>query len=48
MSIGGNCMLEKIANQARIHIVKMITAAKSGHPGGSLSCVDILTYLYHS
>ncbi len=40
-------MLEKIANQARIHIVKMINEAKAGHPGGSLSCVDILTYLYH-
>jgi transketolase len=28
-------------------ILKMITDAKSGHPGGSLSCTDILTCLYN-
>lgn len=38
--------LEKAAAQARITIVKAIHAAGSGHPGGSLSCVDILTALY--
>ena len=27
-------------------ILKMITDAKSGHPGGSLSCTDILICLY--
>ena len=31
---------------ARIGIVESVYNAKSGHPGGSLSCVDILTYLY--
>lgn len=41
-------MLEKIANDARIDIVKMIFEAKSGHPGGSLSCIDILIYLYQN
>lgn len=37
---------QKIANDARKYILKMIHHAKSGHPGGSLSCIDILTYLY--
>lgn len=40
-------MLEKIAKEARRDIIKMINEAKSGHPGGSLSCIDILIYLYH-
>lgn len=30
----------------RIDIVRMIAEAGSGHPGGSLSCADILTALY--
>ena len=34
------------ACKARIGIVESVFNAKSGHPGGSLSCVDILTYLY--
>lgn len=34
------------ANEIRIDIVSMIAEAGSGHPGGSLSCVDILTALY--
>ncbi|HCH28534.1 MAG TPA: transketolase [Ruminococcaceae bacterium] len=38
--------LEKIALKARMGIIESIHAAKAGHPGGSLSCVDILTYLY--
>lgn len=38
--------LEKIANQIRIGIVKEVYHGKSGHPGGSLSCADILTVLY--
>ena len=39
--------LEKQANDIRKDIVEMIYNAKSGHPGGSLSCVEILTTLYH-
>ena len=39
-------MLEQIANESRKKIVKMLTEAGAGHPGGSLSCIDILTYLY--
>ena len=38
--------LEKIAKDIRIGIIESIYNAKSGHPGGSLSCTDILTVLY--
>ena len=41
--------LNEIKNHAlniRRNILKMIYEAKSGHPGGSLGCTDILTYLY--
>lgn len=38
--------LEKIANNVRIGIIEAVHSAKSGHPGGSLSIVDILTVLY--
>ncbi|MBO3444532.1 transketolase [Clostridium sp. CCUG 7971] len=38
--------LECNANNIRKNIVDMIYSSKSGHPGGSLSAVEILTYLY--
>ena len=38
--------LSKIANDIRIDIIKAVYNAQSGHPGGSLSCADILTVLY--
>ncbi len=38
--------LAAIAKQIRRHIIEMIGAAKSGHPGGSLSAVEIVTVLY--
>jgi transketolase len=38
--------LSEIAKRVRRDIVTMITAAKSGHPGGSLSAVEILVELY--
>lgn len=38
--------LEKIACQVRKGIIEEVYAAQSGHPGGSLSCADILTVLY--
>ncbi len=38
--------LMKTATQVRIGIIESIHSAKAGHPGGSLSCADILTYLY--
>ena len=39
-------MLKEQAKQIRRDIVSMVGAAKSGHPGGSLSAAEILTYLY--
>ncbi len=38
--------LKNIANDIRIGIIDATHAAKSGHPGGSLSITDIMTYLY--
>ncbi len=38
--------LMKSACNVRIGIIEGVHAAKSGHPGGSLSAADILTYLY--
>ncbi len=38
--------LQAIARTTRRQIVEMITAAKSGHPGGSLSAVEVLVTLY--
>ena len=38
--------LQKIACEMRIGIIEAVHSAKSGHPGGSLSIADLLTYLY--
>lgn len=38
--------LQKTACKVRMGVIKSTAAAKSGHPGGSLSISDILTYLY--
>ena len=38
--------LEELANVCRKHIVKMIHKAGAGHPGGSLSAIDIIAGLY--
>jgi transketolase len=38
--------LQAIARTTRRQIVEMITAAKSGHPGGSLSAVELLVTLF--
>ena len=38
--------LKETAREIRINIIKMLTEAGSGHPGGSLSIADILTVLY--
>lgn len=38
--------LANIANDIRIEIIEQIYNASSGHPGGSLSCADILAVLY--
>ena len=39
-------MLKEQAKEIRKDIVTMIGQAKSGHPGGSLSATEIVTYLY--
>ena len=38
--------LQKVANAVRKDIVTAVHAAKSGHPGGSLSAADLFTYLF--
>ena len=38
--------LESIARECRVQILRMLAHAGSGHPGGSLSVIDILTTLY--
>ncbi len=40
--------LETICKRVRRHIIEMTGAAKSGHPGGSLSAVEILVSLFYS
>ncbi len=38
--------LKKAANQVRRGIIEEVYSAQSGHPGGSLSIADVMTYLY--
>ena len=38
--------LKKIAKEVRKDILLQIYSAQSGHPGGALSCTDILTAIY--
>lgn len=38
--------LTEIARRVRVGIIDAVFSASSGHPGGSLSIADILTYLY--
>jgi len=38
--------IKTIVKQARIDIVEMLTEAGSGHPGGSLSAIEIVAALY--
>lgn len=45
MAIYTNFLKEK-ARDVRIDILRAVHAAASGHPGGSLSAADIITYLY--
>ena len=40
--------LQKMANEVRKGIVTAVHSAKAGHPGGSLSAADVVTYLYFS
>lgn len=38
--------LISLTKELRIWIIEMLTEAKSGHPGGSLSCIDLLASLW--
>lgn len=38
--------LQKVATKIRLGILEEVFSASSGHPGGSLSIADILSYLY--
>ena len=38
--------LEELARKCRVHIVNMVHRAQAGHPGGSLSEIDLLVGLY--
>ena len=38
--------LKKTAAQIRLDIIEQVHAASSGHPGGSLSIAEIISYLY--
>ncbi|MBI1861292.1 MAG: transketolase, partial [Deltaproteobacteria bacterium] len=40
--------LRSLARQCRIDIIEMLSRAGSGHPGGSLSAIDIITTLFFS
>jgi transketolase len=44
--MAGDGRLEAIARECRIQIIRMLTHAGSGHPGGSLSVIDLLTTLF--
>ena len=39
-------LVQEKAKQIRASIVKAVTAANSGHPGGSLSIADVMSLLY--
>lgn len=40
-------LLEDKAKQTRRHIIRMLGKAGSGHPGGSLSAIDLIVALYY-
>src|SRR6187551_2508613 len=45
-STTGVSHLQKICNQVRRDIVRMVHSCQSGHPGGSLGCTDFFVALY--
>jgi transketolase len=40
--------LAALARELRVDIIEMLAAAKSGHPGGSLSAIDVIATLFHA
>ena len=41
-----DAQLAAFARDCRVQIIRMLTHAGSGHPGGSLSVIDLVTTLY--
>ena len=41
-----NDTLKKISNKIRLNVIKSLYIAQSGHPGSSLSVIEILVYLF--
>lgn len=49
MSVPPDSLIDSLIAKSKLirrHIIKMLTLAGSGHPGGSLSAVEIITALY--
>jgi transketolase len=46
MSLNTKSNLQEISDSLRMKALMSIYHAKSGHPGGVLSCADIISYLY--
>ncbi|MBQ1441431.1 MAG: transketolase, partial [Clostridia bacterium] len=46
MDLSEKKQLSLTACRVRQHIIEGTFNAKSGHPGGSLSAADVITYLY--
>ncbi len=46
MDINTKTELMKLANNVRFGIIESVYSAGCGHPGGSLSIADVITYLY--
>jgi transketolase len=46
MKTQSDLSLSRLADELRIDILEMLTHAKSGHPGGSLSCIDLMVTLW--
>lgn len=42
-----NLTLKRIANRRRLDVLEMVKHAKTGHIGGSMSCMDLLVSLYY-
>lgn len=47
MKLMNHVNLEQKAKKIRADILKMLFTSRSGHPGGSLSCVEILMAIYY-
>ena len=47
MNASEKLSLQKTACKIRKGIIESTHGAKAGHPGGSLSATEMLTYLYH-